>query len=656
MKNKAPPPSPAPTGSAHESQLRDAAWFANIYRGDQAPQLTLRAVLTGALIGALLGIANLYMTMKAGLGFGVALTACLLSFFSWSAVRAISGGRIGQMSILETNCMQSTASSAGYSTGASMSIVFGALMIMDPQHRQQPWWVVATFTFLTAAMGVFLAVPMKRLLINQEQLPFPSGTAAAGTLRSLYMGGREALEQAYAMLAALAAGAVVGVLTTAEDQFRALGRFFAWMRGHAFDIHLAGQLPEQGFGSLAGKPLLTFGFEPGVAVIGIGMLVGTRIALSMLVAALGLFLVIAPWLHEIDASQAGVAGYVPSLPLVGGGSFYHPLRWALWTGASSMLFSSLTSLAINWRTVLRAFAALRGAGPGGDPGTVDPAREAIEVPRAWMVLGMVPIALAMVALQVIAFGTAWWAGTLAVALSFLLAFVASRATGETDISPSGPLGKVMQLLFAFIAPPGAVGLQGSLDHNVVSAGIAANSASASADLLTDLKAGYLLGGNPRKQFLAQFGGVFVGTLVCVPAWFLLVPDFAALEKYPLPAAQVWVATARLLTGGLGNLPPSILYGVIGGALLGVLLPLLERLRPGLRHYLPSALGMGLGWAVPFSVTLSIAIGAMLALLWSRAGKDSAGRFRVPVASGLIAGDSLVHAALAMLATCLGLMA
>jgi uncharacterized oligopeptide transporter (OPT) family protein len=650
------PPPPAAPARADDALARDADWFTNVYLGDQVPQLTRRAVLTGAVIGAFLGIANLYMTMKIGLGFGVALTACLLSYFSWSALRAVSGGRVGHLSILENNCMQSTASAAGYSTGASLSIVFAALMILDPQHRQQPWWVVAVFTFTTASMGVFLAVPMKRLLINQEQLPFPSGTAAAATLRSLYSGGRDALLKAYAMVAALVAGAVVGVLTTAEDQFLALGRFFSWMRERLYDVHLPGQVPGQGFALMAGKPMLTFGFEPGVAVIGIGMLVGTRVALSMLGSALFLFLAMAPWLQAIDANHAGVAGYIPSIPMVGGGAFYHPLRWALWTGSSLMLFASLTSLAINWRTFLRSFAVLRRLGPGAAPQRADPAREAIEVPGLWMAAGIVPIALAMVALQVLAFGTAWWAGALAVALSFLLSFVAARATGETDISPSGPLGKIMQLMFAVIAPPGAVGLQGSLNHNIVSAGIAANSATASADLLTDLKSGYLLGGNPRKQFLAQFAGVFVGTLISVPAWFLLVPDFAALEKYPVPAAQVWVATARVLTGGLASLPPTIVDGIVGGALLGVLLPLLEQLLPRMRAYLPSAMGLGLGWAVPFSVSLSIAIGAVLAALWGRSGPDGAARYRVPVASGLIAGDSMIHALLAMLATALGLLA
>ena len=73
-----------------------------------------------------------------------------------------------------------------------------------------------------------------------------------------------------------------------------------------------------------------------------------------------------------------------------------------------------------------------------------------------------------------------------------------------NLDKSRAMGKVMQLLFALISPPAAVGLQASITHNLMSAGIAANSASSSADLLTDLKSGYLLGANPRMQFLAQF--------------------------------------------------------------------------------------------------------------------------------------------------------
>ena len=649
------PPEFRPLPDTATPEEKDRHWYTSAYQGDRVPQLTVRAVLTGAVIGMLMSVGNLYMSLKIGLVFGVAITSCVLSYLAWSLLRAGSGGRLGQLSILENNCMQSTASAAGFSTCATFWVPFAAMLMLDPEHRHAPWWLVAAFTFTTGSMGVFLAIPVKRVLINYGQLPFPSGTAAAVTLRSLYGHGGEALKKAYALVIALAAGVISGVLTTAEDQLAALGRFFAWMRINLFDVHFSDQLPAQGFAQIAGKPLVGFGFEPGVVMIGVGMIIGSRVSLSMLAASAALYVFIGPWLHGLDAANAGVAGYVVSIPAVGGGAMFHPVRWALWGGASTLVFASLTSLALQWRTVGRAFTMLRRARVQRPQSELENAMASIEVPGSWMIAGMIPIGIAMVAIQFIAFGVAWWAGLIAVAMCFVLSLVVSRAVGETDLQPVGAMGKVMQLLFALISPPGAAGVQASVLQNVMSAGIAAGSAEASAELLSDFKTGYLLGANPRRQFLAQFAGVFFGTLVCVPAWYLMVPNIAALEKYPVPAAQIWVAVARALTGGLNSLPPSVLYAILVGAAVGLLLPLLEKAFPKARGYLPSATGLGLGWVVPFSVTLSFAIGAILVSVWRRISPDTQETYSIPVASGLIAGESMIKAILAMLATAVGLM-
>ncbi|MFO1292904.1 MAG: OPT family oligopeptide transporter [Rubrivivax sp.] len=639
-----------PEASADE---RERHWLEQVYQGDQVPQLTPRAVAMGALLGMAMSVSNLYTTMKVGWAFGVAITSCVMSFVLWKLLRGVSFGRLTPMSILENNCMQSTASAAGYSTGATIATAFGALLILDPEHRHQPWWIVASFTLATGLMGVFMAIPLKRQMINHEQLPFPSGIAAATTLRSLYSAGREALRKAYALVAALAVGAVVGVLNTAEDQFAALGRFFAWMRQHLVDIHLPEQWPAQGFGLVGGKPMVGFAFEPSVLLVGAGMIVGLRVSLSMLAASALLHWAVAPWLQALDAAAAGTPGYVASIPLVGGGALLHPVRWALWGGTAVMVFASLTSLALQWRTVLRSFSAWRGQrGAGGD--ARDAALARIEVPTRWLVAGLVPIALAMLAIQIVAFGIAWWAGVIAVAMSFVLAMVACRATGETDTTPIGAMGKVMQLLFALISPPAAVGVQASITHNLMSAGIAANSASSAADLLTDLKSGYLLGANPRKQFLAQFIGVFFGTLAIVPAWYLMIPNEAALQKYPLPATQTWVAVARVLSGGLDSLPLSAKLAILLGAAIGVALPLAEQLWPRAKRWLPSAMGLGLGWIVFFSNALAFALGAVIAWIWQRLAAQHEQTYSVPIASGLIAGESLMKALLAMLVTAIGL--
>jgi putative OPT family oligopeptide transporter len=643
------PPDPPPLPEDASPEQKDLHWYTHVYQGDRVPQLTFRAVAMGAILGMLMSVSNLYTVLKVGWSFGVAITSCVLSYVIWNAFRTLTAGRLGAMSILENNCMQSTASAAGYSTGSTIATCFGALLILDPAHRHLPWPVIAAFTLATGAMGVWLAIPMKRQMINQEQLPFPSGIAAATTLKSLYSRGQEALRKAYSLVAALVVGAVVGVLNTAEDQFVALGRFFEWSRTHFFNLHLPELVPATGFRLFAGKPLVAFGFEPSVLLIAAGQIVGLRVSLSMLAASGALYFFVTPWLASIDLANAGVAGYLPSIPLAGGGTLYHPVRWALWGGTAVMVFASLTSLALQWETVARSFQILRKSRSSGAGEDIDAKMAAIEVPNAWFLAGIIPIAIAMVLVQIIAFQIAWWAGIIAVAMSFVLSLVACRATGETDTTPIGAMGKVMQLLFAVLSP-------GNVTHNLISAGTGANSASASADLLTDLKSGYLLGASPRKQFLAQFVGIFFGTLAIVPAWYLMIPNDAALEKYPLPATQMWVAVARVLSTGVQSLPMSARWAILIGAMVGVIIPVIEKLAPKSRRFLPSTMGLGLGWVVFFSNALSFAIGAGIAWIWSLMHKRTQETYNVPIASGLIAGESLTKAILAMLATGIGLAA
>ena len=232
-------------------------------------------------------------------------------------------------------------------------------------------------------------------------------------------------------------------------------------------------------------------------------------------------------------------------------------------------------------------------------------------------------------------------------MSFVLSLVACRATGETDTTPIGAMGKVMQIMFAVLS-------KNNIQHNLISAGVAANSASSSADLLTDLKSGYLLGANPRKQFIAQFIGIFFGCIAIVPAWYLMCPTFEKLNAFPLPATQTWVAVAQLLSKGIESLPQSALVAIGIGALVGGLLPVLEKYIPKAKPYLPSAMGLGLGWVIPFSNALAFSIGAIIAWVWLKISPKTQDSYNVPIASGVVAGESLVAALIAMLATAVGL--
>ncbi len=647
------PAAPNANEGLPKPDLTEAEWYAHVYQGDTVPQLTWRAVLTGGVLGMLMASANLYTTLKIGWSFGVAITACVLSFVLWNGVRLLLGGRFSQLSILENNCMQSTASAAGYSTGSTIGTAFGALLMLEGSH--QPWWIVGLFTLFTGALGVFLAVPMKRQMINRERLPFPSGTAAAVTLKSLYSRGSAAVRQAHVLVWSLVGGVVIGVCNTGEGTLKLLDRLFARVPW----LHLPEQAPAAGYAMLNGRQLLGFGFEPSVLLIGAGMITGLRVSLSMLAGSALLYFVVGPQLIALDAANASVEAYKISIPIVGGGTIYHLPRWALWGGTAVMVFGSLAAFALQWRTVARSFRGI-GKKAGVKVATVDEALEAkmepVEVPLSWLVVGLVPATIGILVVNAVAFHIRVWLGLVAVGMSFVLSLVACRATGETDTTPIGAMGKVMQLLYAVISPPAATSVHVSLQHNLMAASTAANASSSSADLLTDLKSGYLLGANPRRQFIAQLIGILFGVVAIVPAWYLMVPDKAALEAFNPPSTNMWRAVAELLAGGgLSQLPYSAKLAIVLGALLGIAVPLAETIWPKLRPWLPSCMGLGLSWVMSFSNCQSFAIGAVVAWLWTKWHPKTGEPYAVPVASGLIAGESLIKALIAMTATALGLL-
>ena len=110
-------------------------WYEKVYVGRATMlQLTWRAILMGWVLGGVLSLTNIYIGLKAGWGFGVAITACILSYALWTSFYKLGLART-QMTILENNCMQSTASAAGYSTGGTLISAFAAYI---DQQRDSP--------------------------------------------------------------------------------------------------------------------------------------------------------------------------------------------------------------------------------------------------------------------------------------------------------------------------------------------------------------------------------------------------------------------------------------------------------------------------------------------------------------------------------------
>jgi uncharacterized oligopeptide transporter (OPT) family protein len=172
-------------------------------------------------------------------------------------------------------------------------------------------------------------------------------------------------------------------------------------------------------------------------------------------------------------------------------------------------------------------------------------------------------------------------------------------------------------------------------------------ADSASDLLYDLKSGYLLGANPRKQFIAQFSGIFAGTVVSVLSFQYVVssPEILGSDRFPAPAAQTWAGVARLLGNGLESLDPTMRWAILIGALVGLLLPVLERVAPkNLRAWVPSAMGLGLSFTIPFWNSLSFFVGGLIGWAIEKKYPKVAEDYTVPTASGVVAGESLTGVA------------
>lgn len=619
---------------------RDRVWYEKYYLPQKdTPQLTLRAVLMGMVLGGVMSLSNLYVGLMTGWGLGVAITACILSYAIWEGFLKVGIAKT-PMSILENNCMQSTASSAGYSTGGTMVSAIAAYLIITGENI--PFGVLFCWTAFLAILGVALAVPMKRQMINAEQLKFPSGVAAAETLRSLHAAGAESMLKAKALFWAMGAGAVIKFLI---EGLPALPERFAALAKWAMPAELAlpfsiGKREAHDYG-------LAIPLDP--ILMAAGAIVGIRTCLSMAVGAVVLYGIIGPMLdaNEIFPAMKALGAIKSDVPTPG-----NVRAWGLWTGSSMMVAAGLTAFAFQWKSVARAFAGL-GALFGGVAAKSDPELDAIEVPNSWFIGGAVVATAGVVTIMHWQWDVPWYWGVIAVLLSFVLSLVACRATGETDITPIGAMGKVTQLFYGLVIPGQAI-------PNLMTANVTAGAATSAADLLTDLKSGYLLGANPRQQTIAQALGIVAGTLVTVPVWYVLIPDPSFITgehpKYAAPAAAVWASVAKLLANGIGSLHPSIPPAMLVGALTGIVLTIAEQMSPGsIKKWLPSPTGLGLAFVIYFPDSQAFLIGSLLALAYAKYSAEKAERYTVPVASGVIAGESLVGVGIALAGALPGLI-
>lgn len=592
-------------------------------RGESLPpgsELTLRAVVSGLFVGCLIGASNICIGLKIGWTFGASITAAVIGF---AFFRSIAGALARPYGPKENLITATAGSSAGTMASAGgMTACIPALEMIRAENGQGvlSYESLVIWAISIAFLGVFFAVPLRRQMIVVEKLRYPTGTAAVETIKAMYASGLEAVKKARVLFySAIAAGLIKLILSIRPLHLTGLTDI-------SFDDFGLGYLGILGITFVS----LHIGLNFSPMMLGAGILIGPRVGWSLLGGSIIAWVIIAPiLLHKgivVSPDEASV--------------YKTAFKWVLWPGVAMMITAGFTSLATQYKTIAATFTSLKKAAKaGGEIGAEEDAPDPF--PLSWWFVGMAAATTLTSTLSYQFFGIPIWMGVLAVILSLLIASIAVRATGETDINPVGAMGKITQVIYGALHP-------GMIMTNLMTAGITAAGASQSGDLMHDLKAGYVLKVSVTKQVITQLFGVVIGVFAAAAVYRLLTAAYTIPgEQFPGPAVIAWHTMAKVLAEGIESLPAGALWAGLVGGVLGVVLTLLNKVK-AIKKWLPSPVALGIAFMVPAVYSIAMWFGAFLTYLYNRKDPGRVERFGASLASGLIAGEGLMMVVIALL--------
>ena len=575
------------------------------------PEFTGLAIILGIVISVVFGAANAYLGLKVGMTISASIPAAVISM-------GLIRGVFKRESILENNMVQ-TIGSAGESLAAGAIFTLPALFIWS-----QEWGLgspslvrITAIALVGGTLGVLFMIPLRKALIVNEHgtLPYPEGTACAEVL----LAGEEGGEKAKTTFIGLGIGAV-----------------------YKFIQEGLGLFPENISTTIKGYKGAEVGADTMPALLGVGFIIGSKIAGYMLAGAVIGWLCLIPLISNIG--QFGeVIMYPATVPIsqLSPGDIWDSYIRYIGAGAVAFggVFSLIKSIPLIFTTFKDSMKDLRGR-EGGEATL----RTDKDIPMTIVIVGVLVLILIMAMLPIIPVGIL---GAAIIAIfGFFFATVSSRIVGLIGSSSNPVSGMtiatliITAILFKVTGNDGQAGMIATLTVGSVICIIAAMA----GDTSQDLKTGYLLGATPYKQQYGELIGAFVSALA-IGGLLILFNKVYGFGTPKLPAPQATLM--RLVVEGVmgGNLPWALVFS---GAAIGVAIELL-----GL-PVLPIAIGLYL----PISLSTPIMMGGIIRGILDRRltkldNNDVSTREKIEsgilYASGLIAGEGLIGVLLAVFA-------
>lgn len=582
--------------------------------------ITFKAVFIGAIFGVIFGSANAYLGLRVGLTISTAIPLAVIAV----AIFRLLTPLLGQSSILDCNIAQTTGSaSSSLASGIIFTIPALFLWGFNPTI-----WKIGALAMCGGVLGVLFMIPLRRFLIVREHatLPYPEGTAAAQVLIAADEGGAKAKN----VFLGLGIGAVYKSL---------IGFFHLW--------------PEKIFLKIPVLKKAVLGMEPTPALLGVGFILGPRIAGIMVAGGLLSWLGIIPLIAYFGEHLPQPLFPEQLLPIAQMSADQIWNRYIRYIGAGAVAVGGLITVAKSLPTMIQSLKigvkelSLKRQGLQAEK-----KRTERDLPITALFTGIILVVTILVLLpQLLGVHTSFLMRLMASLCIIIFAFcfvtVSSRIVGMVGVSSNPTSGMTIVTLLGTSIVFALLGWTDILGHaTALTVGtVVCVGASIAGDISQDLKAGYIIGATPARQQTSELVGVITSAFFIAAAVWLLGKSFTfGSEALPAPQAVLMKTVIEGVLGG--DLPWGLV--LIGGSFAVVA----ELLRV---PSLPFAVGIYL----PLSTMTPIFVGGWLRnLVEKKADREDMSRRQktekgVLLSSGFIAGEGIAGVLIALYAFIVG---
>ncbi|XP_010505667.1 PREDICTED: probable metal-nicotianamine transporter YSL5 isoform X1 [Camelina sativa] len=615
-------------------------------------QLTLRAFVVSFFLSILFSFIVMKLNLTTGIIPSLNVSAGLLGFFfvkTWTKMLHRSGFLKQPFTRQENTVIQTcvVASSGIAFSGGFGTYLFGMSERIANQSgdayrgvkNPSLGWIMG-FLFVVSFLGLFSVVPLRKIMVIDFKLTYPSGTATAHLINSFHT--------------------PQGV-KLAKKQVRVLGKFFSISFLWSFFQWFFTGGENCGFSNFPTFGLKAyqykFYFDFSATYVGVGMICPYIINISVLLGGILSWGIMWPLIETKKGDW--FPDNVPSSSMHGLQAYKVFIAVAIILGDGLYNFCKVLS-----RTLSGLFVQLRGtttsisrtsftleedphASPLSPKQSYDDQRRTRfflkdQIPTWFAVGGYIIIAATSTAILPNMFHQLRWYYILVIYICApVLAFCNAYGAGLTDWSLASTYGKLA--IFTIGAWAGSE--HGGMLAGLAACGVMMNIVSTASDLTQDFKTGYLTLSSPKSMFVSQVIGTAMGCVVSPCVFWLFYKAFDDLglpnSEYPAPFATVYRSMAKLGVEGVSSLPRECLvlcYAFFSVAILVNIVK--DSLKSKWGRFIPLPMAMAIPFFLGPYFAIDMCVGSLILFIWERVDAAKAEAFGTAVASGLICGDGI----------------